>query len=202
MDLSTRRDGTTAVSRRTLLRTAAGTAALLSAGLAVVGDATPAAATQANWRWCARCSGLWYSMNGTRGSCPAGDWLDGGHHSTGSGNYVLKTIDDGGQGQDGWRWCGACQGLWFGGNGSLGHCPNRGASGHWPFGPWPVISAYYRVEDVDHRDSPGGQDQWRWCFKCSGMFFDGNSPGASGRCPKDNAHHAVTGGSYVLRQLP
>ncbi|WP_049562653.1 hypothetical protein [Nonomuraea sp. SBT364] len=190
-------------TRRAVLRTAARASVLLGAGaaLAVTGS-PPARAAQLGWRWCARCSGLWYSANGTRGSCPAGDLFDGGHHSTGSGDYVIKTIEDGGQGQTGWRWCGTCQGLWYGGGPSLGHCPGRGSSGHWPFGPFPVISSYYVLEDIGNRDGPGGQEQWRWCVKCGGLFFDGNSPGASGRCPKDNAHHSVTGGSYVLRQTP
>ncbi|MEV4116098.1 hypothetical protein [Nonomuraea sp. NPDC049695] len=189
--------------RRAVLRMMAGTSLLLgtSAALAVAAPA-PAQAAQAGWRWCERCSGLWYSLNGTRGGCPAGDILDGGHHSTGSGNYILKTIEDGGRGQSNWRWCGACQGLWYWGNSTFGHCPSQGSSGHTPFGPYPTISSYYLIEDVGNRDSPGGQEQWRWCFKCAGMFFDGNTPGASGRCPKDGAHHAVTGGSYVLRQVP
>ncbi|MBO4273425.1 hypothetical protein [Microbispora triticiradicis] len=66
----------------------------------------------------------------------------------------------------------------------------------------PHVSSYYLIEDVGNRDSPGGQEQWRWCYKCAGMFFDGNTPGGSGRCPKDGLIHAVTGGSYVLRQVP
>jgi hypothetical protein len=155
--------------------------------------AARAAVSQHRWNWCELCSGLWYSGNGTRGRCQADA---AGHHSNGSGDYLLKFSAAGGAGQDNWRWCARCQGIWFAGNPGLGACP-AGVGGHTTAG-----SGAYRLEDVDHRDRPGGQDQWRWCNKCAGLFFDGNSPGTSGRCPWDNAFHSRVGsGNYVLRQI-
>ncbi len=171
---------------------------------------TPAAAAQSNWKFCRRCCGLWFSGNNTRGGCPAGNLFDGGHHLDGSGNYVLKVQADGGAGQDGWRWCAQCQGLYFGLNAGQGICPADASltpgPGHYPisnpsFGVF-INSALFRIEDVDHRDGPGGQSQWRWCVKCAGLYFDGNSPGASGVCPADHRNHSRAGsGDYVLRQL-
>jgi hypothetical protein len=44
---------------------------------------------QRNWRWCAKCQGLWYAAAGpsphSTGKCPAG----GGHEIGISGDYVL-----------------------------------------------------------------------------------------------------------------
>ncbi|MFJ5774670.1 hypothetical protein [Streptomyces sp. NPDC093094] len=195
---STSVEGGAGASRRQALRTAvAGVAAVVGGGLLTVGAAAPASAAQQLWRWCRRCSGLWFSGNSTRGRCPAGD---GGHDSTGSGNYILKEDQDGGRGQSGWRWCADCQGLWFSGRVGYGTCPAGG--GHWSIGPYPVTSALYRLEDIGNRDGPGGQEQWRFCAKCFGLFFDGNSPGVSGVCPRDHAHHSITGsGNYLLRQV-
>jgi hypothetical protein len=69
---------------------------------------------QDNWRWCSLCQLLAFAGNGTSGACPARN--GGGHSLTSSYNYVLWI-----QGaviswpqQDGWSWCGKCQGLYFG----------------------------------------------------------------------------------------
>ena len=45
-------------------------------------------ALQGGWKYCWRCAGLWFSDNGTNGTCPAG----GGHSESGSGNYELRQI--------------------------------------------------------------------------------------------------------------
>ena len=41
----------------------------------------------------------------------------------------------------------------------------------------------------------GDQDQWRFCGKCDGMFFDGSPD--KGRCPAGGAHQA-NGFNFVL----
>ncbi|HUF75111.1 MAG TPA: hypothetical protein VMM35_02485, partial [Longimicrobiales bacterium] len=51
------------------------------------------------------------------GICP-----DGGiHNGSTSGNYFLALNT--GAGQQNWRWCQMCEGLFFAGNNSLGVCP-------------------------------------------------------------------------------
>lgn len=70
------------------------------------------------WRWCNKCSGLFYSGHGV-GKCPAG----GGHDSFGSGDYSL--MQNVGTFQNNWRWCNKCQGLFFAGHGA-GVCPASG----------------------------------------------------------------------------
>ncbi|WP_135232192.1 hypothetical protein [Nocardia sp. CS682] len=182
--------------RRRLLRIAVGVGMAAVAAPLMIENAAPASATQRLWKRCARCRGLWFSGNGTRGGCPAGDIFDGGHHDDGTGDYILKEDPDGGQGQSQWFWCRNCQGLWFLGNSGFGVCP----SPHLRPGHNNIGSGIYRLEDVTHRDGPGGEDKWRWCRKCSGLFYDGYSPAASGVCPADKRHHDIVGsGSYVLR---
>lgn len=185
-------------SRRALLRLAVGVGITAVAGPLLIGNAAPASATQRLWKRCARCRGLWFSGNGTRGGCPAGDILDGGHHDDGTSDYILKEDPDGGQGQSQWYWCKYCQGLWFGGNnGFFGVCPapSGGFSSHSNIG-----SGNYRLEDVTNRDGVGGEPKWRWCRKCSGLFYDGYTPAASGVCPADHQHHDIIGsGNYILR---
>jgi len=190
-------------SRRQVLRLGVTGIAMLGSGMISMGTATPAAAAQALWRWCERCSGLWFAGNASRGRCPAGASYDGGHYSTGSANYVLKFASEGGSGQSLWKCCAKCQGLWYGGTSSFGSCSgNGGRHSSITDNPPYTFSSDYLLEDVSHRDRPGGQNQWRWCFKCLGLFFDGISPGASGICPKDHAHHGLMGSAdYVLRQL-
>jgi hypothetical protein len=185
--------------RRTLLRMAVGVGIAAAAGCLIMENAAPASATQRLWKRCARCSGLWFSGNNTRGGCPAGDIFDGGHHDDGTGDFILKEDPDGGQGQSDWRWCRQCQGLWFEGNfGFQGICPSPQFSeqpGHVAFG-----SGNYRLEDVTNRDGVGGSPKWRWCRKCSGLFYDGHTPAASGVCPADRQHHDIIGsGNYILR---
>jgi len=46
--------------------------------------------TQADWKWCIRCEGMFFSGNPARGRCPAGGSHDGGQ----SGNYNLPLSAD------------------------------------------------------------------------------------------------------------
>jgi len=47
-----------------------GLAAAVGTALAVA-PASPASASQAGWRWCRLCQGLWYAGNPTAGVCPS-----------------------------------------------------------------------------------------------------------------------------------
>ena len=72
---------------------------------------------QNNWRWCHKCTGLFYAGNPTTGACSAG----GGHDYTGSGNYDLN--DGIGTLQNNLRWCHKCTGLFYAGSPTTGACP-------------------------------------------------------------------------------
>jgi hypothetical protein len=186
------------VTRRRVL-TAAGLAAGVTALTVATGGA--AHADQIYWRWCKRCGGLWFDGNGTNGRCPEG-WFEAGHDRAGSGNYALKYITDGGHGQSNWRWCASCQGLWFGGTGWFGDCPARDTLGHYPVGPYASSGNYVLEHEGDYDTWGFCQPQWRLCVKCLGLYFDGNTPGRSGVCPKDNQWHRTDlAANYYLRQV-
>jgi hypothetical protein len=43
----------------------------------------------------------------------------------------------------------------------------------------------------------GGQEDWRWCQKCEGLFFAGHT--THGKCPADGQPHTLQGsGNYRL----
>jgi hypothetical protein len=60
---------------------------------------------------------MFYGGHGA-GKCPAG----AGHDSYGSGDYSLMQNVGASVGQNNWRWCNRCQGLFFAGHGA-GVCP-------------------------------------------------------------------------------
>ncbi|MFG1688844.1 hypothetical protein ACGFNP_52460 [Nonomuraea sp. NPDC049269] len=196
------------IRRRTALRLVTGASLAALGGLAIT--AQPAQALQHLWGTCTRCRTLWFTGNGTRGGCPAGDVLDGGHHYLGI-DWMVKTVEDGGAGQPGWRWCGLCQALWFEGNGGdPGACPSAygGNPGHLPFtrpvaGTPGTSSAHYVLEDITNRDRPGGFSGWRFCGKCKGLWDAvNNSLYTNNVCPSDHQPHSLWGsGNYVLRRF-
>jgi hypothetical protein len=81
---------------------------------------------QDGWRWCKKCSGLFFDFGSH--TCAAG----AAHDGSGSGSYKLDTGAIPGLGelglsdpQDDWRWCSKCSGLHFGSGPSV--CPAGGA---------------------------------------------------------------------------
>jgi hypothetical protein len=91
--------------------------------------------------------------------------------------------------QSNWRWCTKCQGLFFGGHATKGHCPAGGAhsqsgSGNYVLNTPPLV---------------GEQSNWRWCNECEGLFFAGNSNGV---CPAGGAHSQTGSGDYSQRFPP
>lgn len=77
---------------------------------------------QAEWRWCSKCCGLFYTGNESKGVCPKGE----AHDASGSGNYVLRVgVDksDNAEGVQGnWRRCKKCEGLFYPASAG-GSCP-------------------------------------------------------------------------------
>lgn len=145
--------------------------------------------TQSLWRWCRRCQGLWYAgtdpLRMISSACPAG----GFHLFVGSGNYSLIHNSPGVYGrQDGWRWCQKCEGAFFGRNhpNPSGRCPRGGAHDS-------VSSGLYSL--IHNMSTDFGQQGWRWCNKCEGLFFTAYN---SGRCPAGGAHDQNGSGEYSL----
>lgn len=91
--------------------------------------------------------------------------------------------------QSNWRWCHKCQGLYFAGNPTPGHCPAGGPHDHAGSGDYHLIQ--------NTANAPG-QSNWRWCHKCQGLYFAG-SP-TPGHCPAGGPHDHTGSGSYFLVQ--
>ncbi|RSL85668.1 hypothetical protein CDV31_016527 [Fusarium ambrosium] len=139
---------------------------------------TPAATTTAgfaqnNWRWCQKCSSLFYRGDAL---CVPGRVHD---HSS-SGTY---TLSESATGQVGWKWCKNCQVLSFTGNGTIGPCKAGGQ--HDVSG-----SSNYRLQQ-----NGDGQDNWRWCRKCQVLSFAG---GPVGDCQAGGKHDFNGSGNYSL----
>jgi len=154
--------------------------------IAANGDIKPTAKSlvQHNWRWCSKCEGLYFVKNNgvSFGVCPR----DGGQHKFAfSANYVITFINPNSlPGQDNWRWCNKCQGLFFAGNHTPGSCPAGGMHDQAGSGNYIMARA------------PGvGQDNWRWCNKCQGLFFAGHDQGV---CPKGGSHDMAGSGNYRI----
>ena len=93
-----------------------------------------------------------------------------------------------GKEQEDWAWCSSCGGLYFAGATSV--CPvTKGAhardqtTGNYALRCEPSGPSVQRV-----------QNNWRWCKKCSGLFFDSGSR----ICAAGAAHDASASGSYEL----
>jgi hypothetical protein len=90
-------------------------------------------------------------------------------------------------GQQGWRWCKKCQGMFFAGNPTQGSCPSGGAHDGSASGAYTLIHA---------APAAPGQHDWRWCKKCQGLFFSGHA--TDGKCPAGAAHDPSASGDYAL----
>lgn len=139
--------------------------------------------TQANWRWCYKCDGLHY-IGGGLGPCPAG----GTHSTSGSGAYALAIGGTGPSHDTGpgyaYYWCHKCQGLFtqIGAGPDYGVCPAGGSHDRSGSGEY-LVFGRYRAEM--------GQESWRKCSKCGGLFYAGSAP--HGKCPEDGEHKAYAG---------
>ncbi len=108
-----------------------------------------------------------------------------GPQAASNGAQLSGIVGDKTVGQDNWRWCHKCQGMFFGGNPGS-HCPAGGAHSKTGSGNYDIVKNW---------TAAAGQDNWRWCNKCQGMFFAGN-PGS--HCPAGGAHSKTGSGNYKL----
>jgi kumamolisin len=66
---------------------------------------------QGGWRWCRKCSGMFFALNPSKGVCPS----DGQAHDDSQSPHYAAVRGDGDDPvqQGGWRWCHKCQGMFF-----------------------------------------------------------------------------------------
>ena len=162
---------------------------------------------QPGWRYCSRCQGMFYGTNQAASKCPAG----GGHTDNG-GHYVMTHTSPNAPGQEpwaglaqgNWRWCSKCQGLFFGGTPNVGspggRCPaDQGQHSGASSGDYRLVRDAPLLKGGDTK-APG-QNQWRWCSKCQGLFFGGmvTSGTFGGTCPADQGtHQGSNSGDYAV----
>lgn len=86
--------------------------------------------------------------------------------------------------QEGWRYCGKCQGMFYGlasaSQGGLGICPARGTHA------MGAGSGFY-YERVGVSVAGVQQGGWSWCAKCMG-FFNSMAGAGMGACPAGATH--------------
>jgi hypothetical protein len=175
------------LARRTTIKALALGSIVALAGIGLAGPAQ-AESTQAGWRWCSKCQGMFYGASSgsmLMGVCPA----DGGKHiDAGSGHYLeIYDAPVSGKMQAGWSWCVKCQGFFYShASSGMGHCPAGGAHVKTGSGAYSALIG---------EDGPRQQGGWRWCNKCMGMFYARASMGKC-VCPADHRPHSDAGSGH------
>jgi hypothetical protein len=99
--------------------------------------------------------------------------------------------------QSNWRMCGLCMGIFFNGHPTKGVCPHHNGLPGLASQHLPDPSIRFQLT-ISTQKTPGFQDKWRWCRRCEGLFFHGNS--SDGRCPAVGLGHDFIGsGSYQIQ---
>jgi hypothetical protein len=173
-------------SRRSVLRGGL----LAGAGVATVGamsavlTGTAKAATpdpQPGWGYCRYCATMWWTAGESGSHCPGSDTPDGLHHVS-SGSYDYRQYNGASSGsspQVNWRWCSACQGMFWG----TGVCYGNTRPGDY-YGPHTAgttnYNLYFNGGGLNSTTDP--QAYWRWCGLCSLLYWQGSSGSTAGAC--------------------
>ena len=137
---------------------------------------------QSEWRFCDKCTGMFFNGYSTKGHCPAG----GAHHASGFDFFLTRDVPVTLNTQKDWRFCEKCMVMFFNGYPTKGHCAAGGAH---------FAQGFLFVLAHDVRETPIAQANWRFCDKCMAMFFNGRPD--KGHCPAGGAHNAQ-GFNFVL----
>ncbi len=164
------------ISRRSVLRGGL----LAGAGVATVGamsaicTGTAKASTpspQYDWGWCQYCSTMWWTPGQSNSACegPYAPLRSDGFksHVVGGGSYNyglyngIPNLVNTSNPQPDWRWCDACQGLFWGG--FPGHCAGKGINPNTN-----TLSPHTQGgTSYDIYLNTTGQAYWRFCGLCS-----------------------------------
>jgi hypothetical protein len=183
----------TGASRRSVLAKTVGLGIAVGlAGIPMLGDPASASAPEAGWRFCAKCFGMILLDGYAYNACPKDGWA----HDP-QGWIFWLPYNDGYPGteedsthQANWRRCGSCSGLYWNGNPNIstgGICPVRGWAGH-DLHDFRNRASHQYVLRHDVGTPPDTQE-WRYCDKCSGLFFNGYA--SKGACPRDGGGHSA-----------
>lgn len=142
---------------------------------------------QDQWRFCNKCSSMFFDGYPAKGICTAG----GGHEAAGYNFALPHDVPPNENAQDQWRFCNKCHVIFFDGTPEKGTCPVGGV--HAPAG-------YGFVLPHDFGASSNAQDHWRYCVKCQSLFYDGYP--MKGRCPAGAGHQAAGYDFVIAHDLP
>ena len=140
--------------------------------------------SQADWRFCGRCKGLFFDGTANKGVCPAG----GSHLHTGFNFDLPAGVAETATAQAGWQFCRKCFLMFFGASANKGVCP--AGTGHDGTGSFNFVLPH----DVPETDD--AQAGWRFCDKCFAMFFDLGAD--KGVCPAHGGHSDLHSAPFVL----
>lgn len=131
---------------------------------------------QAQWRFCSKCSVLFYDGSDTKGSCPS----DGQqHHAEGLDFHLPHDGPATDTSQRDWMFCRKCFAMhWAPAETQVCNLGGR----HDPNGSWNFVLPHSTPE------TPSAQSGWRFCGKCSDMFWE---PSAVQQCSAGGTHAAV-----------
>jgi hypothetical protein len=77
---------------------------------------------QSAWRFCQKCTVMFFDGRPDKGHCPAG----GGHSAAGFMFFLPHDVGEAANAQSAWRFCQKCTGMFFDGRPDKGHCPAGG----------------------------------------------------------------------------
>jgi hypothetical protein len=180
------------LTRRVALTRIVGLGAAVAVG-AVAISATPASAwssqTQVGWRFCNKCFGMIFIDGGAWNNCPAG----GQHVAQGWTFQLPYNYSTTGGGEDAndqanWRRCVLCSNLFWTTPSSwtAGVCPTGGQHDCID-NNYQIGLQYLLPHDIG---AAAGTQQWRFCFRCNSLYFDGYQPNR-GVCPAGWGHAAA-----------
>ncbi|WP_405800938.1 hypothetical protein [Streptomyces sp. NBC_01506] len=150
------------------------------------------------WRFCGNCFGLFLrDFTIEQSLCPR----NGGPHQPAGWTFRLTyNLDPGGTGEDAntqanWRHCYRCAGLYWGPS-TAPRCPAGGAHSYIHPGGYP--RQFLLPHDIGQ--PAWTQNRWRFCFKCSVLFFNGYADqGKYGLCPYDHIYgHTAAGYDFAI----
>ena len=153
---------------------------------------------QIAWRFCRKCAEMFFDgFVDKKGTCPA----DGQGHEASGFNFTLphdpaQVLDLMGPdigngkpapGQDQWRFCHKCHGMFFNGFINKGVCPVD-QKGH-------EASGFNFTLPHDIGSGTYWENHWRFCEKCNAMFYDAVT---TGHCPATRNGHVASGFDFCL----
>ncbi|OKI29220.1 hypothetical protein [Streptomyces sp. CB03911] len=148
------------------------------------------------WRYCAKCAGLFwtgdYLVRAEDNVCPK----DNAPHESAGLDFALDhdIAQEAHLQQNNWLHCRQCAGIFWDsdGAGQAGVCAKGGAHQVGSATATPSPRAYNFALRHDNPGDTRHQAGWRFCGKCTGLFWAGHPSG--GVCPADRSGHQAGAG--------